>query len=329
MVDEQQSGGFTVDRLANDVYLSLWQDEHLEAISKVGPENLQGMCFLKIMISLVLHFCSSDLFNSVLCQMISRTNSKSKMKGFNVLAKMLTSKEDCNEILANFCIHMASGFNQIVVTDTMCRVFLLYSKFFFNINWNTLDENTKQKLVVAHSSLCSFFAKSRSKKFYYKNSKHLGAFLRSLSKEDLKSYYELVKSQFSVASNEIGLMVLWNLLIDHDQASGNGLMNQFHQFTLESFIKAIVQSKTKIIQVYQPFAFEQIVSRFQMEDFKNQLLPALQKALLRNAEVSVSLLVFLDFLQFDLNDVLKGKDYSIVDLCIIGIFFEHRLDQSS
>lgn len=172
--------------------------------------------------------------------------------------------------------------------------------------YNKLDSDLT-KIIEAQAILCAAALAARDKKLQ-KKVNMLFTYQWNTIKQDIEEKYTSV---LTVAEASEGVVALAGLLTTHlISTKKNELVEKLKTGILSTFLKVCVSCKKKpdlyIIDAAVPF-----LNQISHDDFKTQLLPALQKAMLRNPEIIIETVgQILSGLNLDLSrygqDISKG-----------------------
>ncbi|OTF74341.1 GCN1-like protein [Euroglyphus maynei] len=132
--------------------------------------------------------------------------------------------------------------------------------------------------------------------------------------------YLTIMKEISRSSSNVNHSVLWDnlfrFLTDTNQLD---LIDSFKQTTIDLLVKNIILSRTKLTDQYDPYCFQHQLQQINRNEFQSILLPSLQKAILRNPEISLILMVhIIQYLNIDLSDFIN-------DICkILGIHLHSK-----
>lgn len=258
----------------------------------------------------------------ILNEFLRRTGFKFKFHLLNQLNLYLIENPCLTPILFNQLTAEINKLQNIVPTDSLSKYIFFYSKICTNFKWKTLDDNCRKSLVQSHAILCGFYAKNKIKIHFELHFKQLESFFVKLDQDCLNEYCTVLKNLSSNSTQSIEYLILWNNLIRYDTKDHYSIFSTYKDFILEQLNKSVIMSKIKISETYGAFCFENIFTRLDFKDFSDTILPSLQKSILRSAETSLSLLVYIfEPLKFDLSPISQGKFFEFFFFIEIGIFF--------
>ncbi|KAI2804204.1 eIF-2-alpha kinase activator GCN1 [Blomia tropicalis] len=234
----------------------------------------------------------SSIAEFLLDQLKSRTNLKLKVYLLNLIQENIEKNPKFSLLIFKL--------KETVSSITIAKQTLSYSHLISSFKW-TDDKKQNQRIVEVNVTLNEFFARSKSKSLCEKNYKCFRKFLSTLKDDNgLENYI----SQLKDIKSSMATCILWDSLIRFSiQINKLNYFKENKEHIFDSFIKNIIQSKENIPNILEKFTFVNILNQVDSNDFKNVMFPAIQKAILRSAETSLSLIPFLfDSLIFDLSE---------------------------
>ena len=246
----------------------------------------------------------SSIAEFLLDQLKSRTNLKLKVYLLNLIQENIEKNPKFSLLLFDLLSQRIFKLKETVSSITIAKQTLSYSHLISSFKW-TDDKKQNQRIVEINVTLNEFFARSKSKSLCEKNYKCFRKFLSTLKDDNgLENYI----SQLKDIKSSMATCILWDSLIRFSiQINKLNYFKENKEHIFDSFIKNIIQSKENIPNILEKFTFVNILNQVDSNDFKNVMFPAIQKAILRSAETSLSLIPFLfDSLTFDLSEFAQG-----------------------
>ncbi|KAI4488580.1 hypothetical protein M0802_011470 [Mischocyttarus mexicanus] len=238
------------------------------------------------------------------------TASQSYVK--NVITKLLAEQPEATvKHMTSVIAEQATWHKNVVSTLNTSLTAYLALKWstlviLHGINKNFENCTDLAKLIEAQANLSAASLASMDKKMSYKTYALLAHEWSSVKDIEIKYVETLVKLEIGN-----GVIVLASLLTKYlVNTKKSELIEQLKKNVIDTFIKVTISSKKKP-DLYVVDTAVPLLRRMSHEEFKVQLLPALQKAMLRNPEIIIeSVGHILSGLSLDLSqysqDICKG-----------------------
>lgn len=259
----------------------------------------------------------NQLVDDLLSLLANRSNTKFRKKLFRLLRECSVENDRLQPALFVQLCKRITSIKDLNPTKSSAVTLKFYVKLFLAVKYENLNEEMKKLLIQTQSIIFKFYAKLRIKKFYENNYKYFKKLLLNYSPSSFEDYYNFLYKSSLDSSLDISFVIFWDNMIRFEIEKNLSNFNCHKSFIIDLFVKNIISSKVKITDHFDSYCFKNIMNQFTKDDFQNNLLPLLQKAILRNPEISLSLLIFIiDHLNFDLSDcfqdILKILDTHLI-----------------
>lgn len=225
----------------------------------------------------------------ILKEFTRRTGLKQKKCLLNQLTVLLKEYPDLSPVLFKEVAREIQTFQNVVSSESNSKFVSFYFKITLLFPWQDLNDNDKNCLIELHSILCAYIAKTKNRVFFDCHYRHLKKYLSSLDQNNYCSFL----SALCASTQSIDYLILWNNIIRFFSENGQNFPSSHKEAVLDLFVKTVIMSKTEIVDVLESFCFKNIISGFTIDDLTSRVFPALQKSILRSAEVSLSLIAFI------------------------------------
>ena len=243
----------------------------------------------------------SVIVDFILVQLKSRNDRHFRLNLLTLIRTAIQNNRQLSSLAFDKLIQHVLPLKEISPSVSFAKQLICFSKLCSLFIWTDLNLETQKRLVEAHSILCTFFSRSKSKSLYDLNYKFLKQTLISCN---LDGYFEILSG---MTSNLQTCILCDNVIRFTIEFKISTFFNAHKTYILDSFVKGIVMMKTKICNTVESFCFANTLSQLDFNDFKTTLFPTIQKAVLRSAETSLVLISFLlELLNFDLSDLSQG-----------------------
>lgn len=158
-----------------------------------------------------------------------------------------------------------------------------------NTQWDGCDEPTKTKVLQVQLTLTAVIVGSGKSSLIAKTYKKLSLFWKSIGIEN----YVKILSKLTInydPSFVIHLIITWDFVIRFCVEKKNSeIIVKNKQVLNDIFLKNVVGSKNKLSSDIISLGLKYFLKQIDHDDFSKSVLPALQKALLRNPEIIFNL----------------------------------------
>lgn len=270
--------------------------------------NLQSNHIVSLINYLNKHELDENFYRQTINFLLSMFDSRTDSKFCKNLSEaiFLIANENGNQFIQALFAVLIQHINRVkklVPTKTVSAKVNFFAKLLILFEWEKLNENQRKLLIESHSIICGYYGRFKNRIFNDLNYKCLKKYI-SLMKESSLNMYLTIMKEISSSSSNVNYSILWDnlfrFLINTNQMN---LINSYKQTTLDLLVKNIIFSKTKLTDQYDSSCFQYTLSQISRDEFQSILLPSLQKAILRNPEISLILMVhIIEYLNMDLSD---------------------------
>ena len=286
-----QSSSLNDKRVIFDHLIKLVDEKDLEGMSPVVTKSSN---------ELILFFYCSQTETAVrgLLKVLNLTfvryDSKSVYLVQEFVRRLLKKSPTLGAKHLTVCLHnFSQQFRQSSSSEPIARICLTPLKLSVCVQWNQLtDSDTQSKLIETQAILCTVIVATDSPKIINKAYGKLKIYWNS---SNVEQYAEvLAKLSINETSIALHLAILWDFLIKYlSELKSFDLIAKHKSTFREVFLKQIIGCKTKLSNEIIKVGFRYQLKQITHDDFSQLFLPAIQKAVLRNAEVVLNLIGFL------------------------------------